>query len=1267
MIPTRDGHFIIAGDWDNQAFLLKVNAQGQQVAFQRYGAAIGGQFSALYDLTETSDGNFVAVGECKLCNLPADSLTKTILLEVNAQLQLNTSIGVKKLGAIGTSRNERFSPRIAPKGEGFMLVTALATGNRLNPHDVVISELSPSLETVWEKIHHNGFFEAPYRILSVGTDYFVLINRAFTPQVLLLKVGADGAERWKKSITANVARGLAYLPGSNRVVVLGDRTTPDKAEQAFLIQFDAFDGNRKDSLLMGEDKADYGFDVQVAPDENLLVALRSTRPGINAIASNIYRVESAPMQVRCFDWIPNPDNITSMSVTGVVPLPTSSRDFIAVGIRGLVNRAFFHKRQGCGSVTVEAFVCNGQTYTLPNGTIVSAPGAYEVVIPAANGCDSLIQITLTATNIVLGSATITDVTATQGGTISLSATGGTPPYQYTWSNGATGAILTGLMAGTYTTTVRDANGCEADFMFTIKSNEVFLYRETYGILGENTHRLHKILRLPDGAFLAGGQAQQRAFLGKVNCGGTFTASADLSALLPDSAVILDILALPDGKFIAAGECRHTVDGARRNRVFAFKLDADLHIDMSIGLRLYQPVSSPQHGAYNPDLEPYGSGFALAFNDDFFGGNAELLVLDAQLNTLNGQLHNFSFIEHSTAIATVNSSIYLAENNYIFGEPNKISVSSFNDTNGDVKPELIWEKKHLGAVGKLVRLPNGNLLVAGWRNKLVQGQARDALLVMRLRAADGAVLDSLLLEQAGADLHTADLQLLDNGSVLLAATYANAAFDFPQASPVYEIHVLPKLNIANTYYASGKDEPSVFHLLSLAPTSADGAYFAAVGWRGEPMPRAHFFARTDSPCAQTKAPLHDFAPCAPDALTKVECTAGAYCQPHVINNKVYANATDVHGNAVSLDMDIYIPRSIHDNPGNTQKRPLMVLAHGGGFVFGSEDVYGSAAVHFAQHGFIVASISYRLGVPNPDFCSNPPEEFARAAYRAVQDARKAVQYLVDSAASYHIDTEKIYMHGFSAGAALSAATAFFDASDEVAWSSMLSGLGPLPPLAKPFGAIFPHGGVGALGVDLFDAGEMTPVYAIHGSCDSTAPFDVGPIICPQWPASPGTVKAAQQLQQNGTPLVFNVYLGAGHGLDYTREIELYGIIRNFIKARIICGQPPQVLCIQTPYDLSRPCAMVAPCNMLVAANDRLANADALQIVPNPAQGLVRLVLPSNFPSHSRISIIDINGRTVFEQEGEPENALLDLSALPPGLYMCRMSAGGRFAAGKFVLN
>ena len=45
------------------------------------------------------------------------------------------------------------------------------------------------------------------------------------------------------------------------------------------------------------------------------------------------------------------------------------------------------------------------------------------------------------------------------GAISISVNGGTAPYSFDWSNGANTEDLTGLVAGDYTGTVTDANGC----------------------------------------------------------------------------------------------------------------------------------------------------------------------------------------------------------------------------------------------------------------------------------------------------------------------------------------------------------------------------------------------------------------------------------------------------------------------------------------------------------------------------------------------------------------------------------------------------------------------------------------------------------------------------------------------------------------------------------------------------------------------------------------------------------------------------------------
>ncbi|MBL0051227.1 MAG: hypothetical protein IPP29_06725 [Bacteroidetes bacterium] len=63
--------------------------------------------------------------------------------------------------------------------------------------------------------------------------------------------------------------------------------------------------------------------------------------------------------------------------------------------------------------------------------------------------------------LTIGTVTNVNCNGNNNGAININIAGGTTPYTYAWSNGATTQNITNLAPNTYTVTVTDANGCTA--------------------------------------------------------------------------------------------------------------------------------------------------------------------------------------------------------------------------------------------------------------------------------------------------------------------------------------------------------------------------------------------------------------------------------------------------------------------------------------------------------------------------------------------------------------------------------------------------------------------------------------------------------------------------------------------------------------------------------------------------------------------------------------------------------------------------------------
>lgn len=111
-------------------------------------------------------------------------------------------------------------------------------------------------------------------------------------------------------------------------------------------------------------------------------------------------------------------------------------------------------------------ICAGESFVVGTNSYTQS-GFYSNVIESYLGCDSTVNLTLVVLPPMQTTQSIVDNTGDNTGSISINVTGGTAPYEFLWSNGATTPIITHLNGGEYSVVVTDANGCMQEFTFTV--------------------------------------------------------------------------------------------------------------------------------------------------------------------------------------------------------------------------------------------------------------------------------------------------------------------------------------------------------------------------------------------------------------------------------------------------------------------------------------------------------------------------------------------------------------------------------------------------------------------------------------------------------------------------------------------------------------------------------------------------------------------------------------------------------------------------------
>jgi len=334
------------------------------------------------------------------------------------------------------------------------------------------------------------------------------------------------------------------------------------------------------------------------------------------------------------------------------------------------------------------------------------------------------------------------------------------------------------------------------------------------------------------------------------------------------------------------------------------------------------------------------------------------------------------------------------------------------------------------------------------------------------------------------------------------------------------------------------------------------------------------------------------------------------------------------------------------------RPLVITVFGGAFVAGSRDYVDMEeyCTRLAQHGYAAASIDYRLiSIWNLNSTS-----LIRDAYMAAQDVSSAIRFFKCHCAEYRIDTAQVFLLGNSAGSIALMCELFMDENERPAethedpdlGSMHSSGFVEYAGFSPAVAGAIPHWG-GVMDLNVIDKKEYVPMCMIHGTDDTTVPYDSGycfnGILPNVMPYMYGSHPIAHRLDELGiTDYELHPFEGEDHAFYYTILYQLneekfnacFSIVRDFLYHHL---------------DFSTSVAEW--------------NEQRIQIYPNPATSQVTIRSLQDKPFS--LVVTDLLGRKILSMNPTDSESIIDVSRWPSGVYVIRMEQEEGVCVQKFV--
>ena len=406
-----------------------------------------------------------------------------------------------------------------------------------------------------------------------------------------------------------------------------------------------------------------------------------------------------------------------------------------------------------------------------------------------------------------------------------------------------------------------------------------------------------------------------------------------------------------------------------------------------------------------------------------------------------------------------------------------------------------------------------------------------------------------------------------------------------------------------------------------------------------------------------------------AISQVNCGGGRYYDDvfqnvTIYSGLVYGQNTDVSGNNQVLKLDFYKPT------GDTvTHRPVIILAFGGSFVFGtrlSPDIV-TLCNAFAKKGYVCAAIDYRLGL-SPNGLTVTADNVKKAIWRVTHDMRAAVRWMrmnvdVDSLG---IDTSRIIVGGVSAGAFGALHCAYLDKASEIpavmdtATEGGVEGNSGNPGYSsQPWAVVNLCGAL--LDTTWIQAGDP-PVVTMQGNKDGSVPYCTDVEIALGTPITGLIVAGGNPVERRvwnlGNPTGFYTWWGADHtpfvlGTQTAAYMDTtIWYIRDFLSNQL-CA---------TAFNYSWNSLFEAACNSATSGitEDQINNP--ISIYPNPADYYLQINPGSGMCT---AQITDLSGNIVISST-TITGSRVELAGLASGMYLLQTrDREGKWYISRFV--